>query len=149
MNCRIVYSFLSVCVFLLRTRERWRSIVISASVCVCVCLSVCPRAHLPYHTRDLNQFLCMLRGDDIQRGIGNLQPMAERVCRDRTIRASGRCGLSSNYFDHLLLLSLSSSSSSPSFSTTVRVGINNVIYMTVCSSNCENYYHKYLNCSIK
>jgi len=29
-------------------------------VCVCVCLSVCLRAYLPNHTRDIYQFLCML-----------------------------------------------------------------------------------------
>ena len=41
--------------FLLRPRERWRSIVMSASVCVClsVSLSVCPRAYLLNNMRDL------------------------------------------------------------------------------------------------
>ena len=38
-------------ILLLRPRERWRSIVMSASVCMyvclCVCLSVCPRALSP------------------------------------------------------------------------------------------------------
>ena len=37
-----------------RERERWRSIVMSASVCV----SVCPRAYSLNHTRDLCQIFC-------------------------------------------------------------------------------------------
>jgi len=48
---------------LLRPRERWRSIVMSASVSVClrVCLSVCPTGYLRSRTRDLYLiFLCML-----------------------------------------------------------------------------------------
>jgi len=43
-------------VFLLRPRQRWRSIVMSTSVCVCV--SVCLRRYLRNHTRDRCQFFC-------------------------------------------------------------------------------------------
>ena len=55
---RWLRKYPSDCYLSLRPRERWRSIVMSTSVCLCV--SVCPRAHLPNHTRDLRQFLCML-----------------------------------------------------------------------------------------
>jgi len=41
--------------FLLRQRERLRSIVMSMCVCVSVCVSVCPRGYLWNHTRDLYQ----------------------------------------------------------------------------------------------
>ena len=44
--------------FLLRQRERLRSIVISMSVSVC--LSVCPLGYLQNYTRDLYQTLCLL-----------------------------------------------------------------------------------------
>ena len=40
---------------LLRSRERWRSIVMRR-LCVCVCLSVCPQAYRPNHTREVTKY---------------------------------------------------------------------------------------------
>jgi len=70
---------------LLGPPERLRSIVMSTSVCVCV--SVCSRAYLRNHTRDLYQFVVhvasgrgsvlLRQGDEILRGrdiIGGFLP---------------------------------------------------------------------------
>ena len=47
-------------IFLLRRRERLRSIVMSMSVCVSVCLFICPRGYRRnHHMRDLYHFWCM------------------------------------------------------------------------------------------
>ena len=67
-----------MCMLLLhRPRERWWSIVMSASVC----LSVCLRAYLPNHTHDLYRFfvhvaycrgsVLLRRGDAMPSGRGN------------------------------------------------------------------------------
>ena len=52
----VIFSFVTHATrwSLLRPRERWRSIVIRTSIC----LSVCTRAYLRSHTRDLYQILC-------------------------------------------------------------------------------------------
>ena len=73
----IVFSFFYDCGIQSFSLERWQSIVISTAVCV----SICPRAHLPNHTRDLCQLLVhvaygrgsvlLRRGDKIPRGRGN------------------------------------------------------------------------------
>jgi len=49
---------------------------------VCLCLSVCPRAYVPNHVRDLYQFfvhvayrrdsVLLRRGDEVPRGSGNI-----------------------------------------------------------------------------
>jgi len=83
-----------------RSRERWRSIVMSMSVCMCVCfvcLSVCQRAYLLSHARDLYQIfvhvacgrgLVLLRqGDEISRGRGNSGPFKSIG----NLRCSRRC----------------------------------------------------------
>ena len=58
------------------------SVCVCVRVCVCLCMSVCSRASLPNHTRDLYQFfvhvayrrgsVLLRQGDKIPTGRGNL-----------------------------------------------------------------------------